>query len=489
MSTAKRSFGTVALGLCVALMATISPRAAAQSYGIPQIDSIQSLPYHAWGDDFEAMMLAQLETIKASERLDYPKGIAKGYQLTATAMLAIGRYEESLRYADLAQNQRYTSTDKELQARLYNIHGRSYMALGFYREASEHFDKAIGVLDDSGEDAAELLSNIYYNKALNYRTQGDLESEFETLQQLLRIHPLPTGHGRMAISYLDFKNQPDSARHHLQEASRLLKGQDSTFVLIDAIITQSYGYFYEHQLQYDSALYYYHDALNLAYKTNMPERVRLAYESLANVYQLAGDHENALDFRTKYIHIDDSLKRAEKKALSVPVEQFLREKEREYAQARLRTYMIFGGLLVLAILIIIWLRYTYLKKKADREALLEAQADIIRQQQQQTKNLEQKVNTAFDEVLQLAKDNDASFLARFQEVYPEFIAKLLEKNPKLVNTELALCALIYLNLSSKDIARFTYIQPKSVQIRKYRLRKKLEIPQDADLHVWLQSLA
>lgn len=477
------------LGLITLWAIAALPRTGlAQQYSIAEIDSIQNLPYHAWGDDFEAMMLAQLETIKASEQLGHPKGIAKGYQLTASAMLAIGKYEEALRYADLAQNQRYTATDKSLQSRLYNVYGRGYMALGFYKEASEYFDKAINELGDSDAQHAELLSNVYYNKATVYRTLGDLKSEFETLQQLLRIYPLPTGHGRMAISYLDYKNNPDSALYHLHQASKLLEGRGSALVLIDAIITQSYGYYYEHQHQYDSALYHYQEALKLAYMTNMPERVRLAYESLANAYEQAGDRENALEFRIRYIHIDDSLKRAEKRALSVPVEQFLREKEKEHAQARLRTYLIFGGLFVLAILFIIWLRYTYLKKKAHRETLLEAQADIIRQQQRETKILEQKVNTAFDEVLQLAKENDASFLVRFQEVYPEFIAKLMDINSKLVNTELALCALIYLNLSSKDIARFTYIQTKSVQIRKYRLRKKLEIPQDADLHVWLQSL-
>ncbi len=476
------------MGLITVWATAFLPRIGhAQPYSIAEIDSIQALPYHAWGDDFEAMMLTQLETIQASEQLGHAKGIAIGYQLTATAMLAIGKYEEALRYADLAQKQRYTATDKPLQARLYNVYGRGYMALGFYQEASAHFDKAVRELEGTGPQHAEQLSNVYYNKAMVARMRGDLASEFETLQQLLRIYPLPTGHGRMAISYLDYKENPDSALHHLHAASKLL-GRDSALVLIDAIITQSYGYYYEYQLQYDSALYHYHEALNLANKTNMPERVRLAYESLANAYERAGDRENALEYRTRYVHIDDSLKRAERRALSVPVEQFLRQKEKEYAQARLRMYLIFGGLLVLAILVIIGLRYTYLKKKAAREALLEAQADIIRQQQRETKTLEQKVNTAFDEVLQLAKENDSSFLTRFQEVYPEFITKLMAINPKLVNTELNLCALIYLNLSSKDIARFTYIQPKSVQIRKYRLRKKLEIPQDADLHVWLQSL-
>lgn len=486
---AKKAIRHAFLGLCATVAIGLAPRSAlAQQYTIAEIDSIHDLRFDAWGDDFEAVMLTQLETIKSSEQLGYKRGIARGYQLTATAMLAIGKYEEALRYADLAQRQRYTATDNLLQARIHNVYGRGYVALGFYQEAFDHLEKAIKALDGDPQHA-EITSNIYYNKATIHRQLNNLESEFETLQELLSIYPLPTGHCRMAISYLDYKHNPDSALYHLHEASRLVEGHDSTVPLIDAIVAQSYGYYYEYQHAYDSALYHYQKALDLAYQTNMPERVRLAYESLADTYELAGDKENAWAFRTKYMHIDDSLKRAEKRALSVPVEQFLREKEQEHAQERLKMYLIFGSLLLLAIGGIFWLRYTYLKKKAEREELLETQAGIIKQQESETKALEQKVNTAFDEVLQLAKDNNPAFLARFQEVYPDFISKLTEANPKLANTELALCALIYLNLSSKDIARYTFIQPKSVQIRKYRLRKKLEIPQDTDLHVWMKSLA
>ncbi|WJJ99630.1 helix-turn-helix transcriptional regulator [Elizabethkingia anophelis] len=48
--------------------------------------------------------------------------------------------------------------------------------------------------------------------------------------------------------------------------------------------------------------------------------------------------------------------------------------------------------------------------------------------------------------------------------------------------------MIKLNFSSKEIANNTFIQHKSVQQKKHRLRKKLNVPTDQDLYVFFQDL-
>ena len=50
-----------------------------------------------------------------------------------------------------------------------------------------------------------------------------------------------------------------------------------------------------------------------------------------------------------------------------------------------------------------------------------------------------KINTVFKEVVQLAKENDPSFLARFGEVYPE----LLTNSKKIISKYLILLLLVY----------------------------------------------
>ena len=113
---------------------------------------------------------------------------------------------------------------------------------------------------------------------------------------------------------------------------------------------------------------------------------------------------------------------------------------------------------------------------------------LIKQNQLESYKLKQKLNEAFVEVVTLAKKNDPSFLIRFQEVYPKVCENLLKINHKLVNTELTLCAMIWLNFSSKDIANFTNIQPKTVQTKKYRLRKKLNIPENENIYTWIKRI-
>lgn len=99
----------------------------------------------------------------------------------------------------------------------------------------------------------------------------------------------------------------------------------------------------------------------------------------------------------------------------------------------------------------------------------------------ETNLLKQKLNTAFDEVVELAKKNDPMFVVRFSEVYPDFWIKLLDKYPNLTPAEQQLCALTYLNFSTKQIAEFSHVQVRSVQTRRSRLRKSINIDGATDL--------
>ena len=116
------------------------------------------------------------------------------------------------------------------------------------------------------------------------------------------------------------------------------------------------------------------------------------------------------------------------------------------------------------------------------ESLLE-----IEQKKDEAKELEQKLNESFDEVIELAKSNDSAFLKRFQEVYHEPSKRLLEKHPDLTNSELILSAMIFLNFSSKEIASYTFVEHRSVQTKKGRLRKKLNLPTGYSLEAYFHS--
>ena len=117
-------------------------------------------------------------------------------------------------------------------------------------------------------------------------------------------------------------------------------------------------------------------------------------------------------------------------------------------------------------------------------------------QKQEIKNIEEisvrsepKPDIYFNELRDLAMRNDPTFLKQFMDAYPDLTSHLLEKHPKLSKSELSLCAMIYLDFSSKEIAEYTFIQHRSVQTNRSRLRKKMQLAPEVDLFHYITSFA
>ena len=69
----------------------------------------------------------------------------------------------------------------------------------------------------------------------------------------------------------------------------------------------------------------------------------------------------------------------------------------------------------------------------------------------------------------------------FNNVDKDFIKELKTKYPKLTPNDLKLCTYLRLNLSSKEIAPLLNISVRSVEISRYRLRKKMGLPIEINL--------
>jgi len=76
----------------------------------------------------------------------------------------------------------------------------------------------------------------------------------------------------------------------------------------------------------------------------------------------------------------------------------------------------------------------------------------------------------------------------FNDAHESFFKKLKAKHPDLVPNDLKLCAFLHMNMSSKEMASLLNISLRGVEIRRYRLRKKLNIPHDMNLTEFLMSL-
>ena len=76
----------------------------------------------------------------------------------------------------------------------------------------------------------------------------------------------------------------------------------------------------------------------------------------------------------------------------------------------------------------------------------------------------------------LNQDSDWElFQEAFNNADKDFLKKVKERHPSLTPNDLRLCAYLRLNLSSKEIAPLLNISHKSVEIKRYRLRKKMNL--------------
>jgi DNA-binding CsgD family transcriptional regulator len=82
----------------------------------------------------------------------------------------------------------------------------------------------------------------------------------------------------------------------------------------------------------------------------------------------------------------------------------------------------------------------------------------------------------------ITSDDDwAIFQTNFDKIHDNFFRNLKERYPDLTSNDLRLCALLRLNLSSKDICNMMNISLRGIEAARYRLRKRLNIPSEQDL--------
>jgi hypothetical protein len=139
-----------------------------------------------------------------------------------------------------------------------------------------------------------------------------------------------------------------------------------------------------------------------------------------------------------------------------------------------------------------------LKKKelADASMHLVEREDALSRVKDELKKLYKKTGNNHDvkSALQLLhgveknSSNWDQFAGHFNEVSNDFLKKLKTRYPMLTNSDLKVCAYLQLNLSSKEIAQLMNISVRGVEMSRYRVRKKLNLPQEQSLNEFLNGI-
>jgi len=85
-------------------------------------------------------------------------------------------------------------------------------------------------------------------------------------------------------------------------------------------------------------------------------------------------------------------------------------------------------------------------------------------------------------------DKVEDFNIRIERMHKDFIGRLVQLNPDLSPNDIRLAVLLRLGIATKEIATLMNISPKSVEINRYRLRKKLSLDRGANLTQFINNI-
>ena len=125
------------------------------------------------------------------------------------------------------------------------------------------------------------------------------------------------------------------------------------------------------------------------------------------------------------------------------------------------------------------------------ELLQKIKHEILELKDTNGKKLSSEQLKRIDKIITEAMSDEGDwnlFEKSFNEAHENFFKKLKAGHKDLVPNDLKLCAYLRMNMNSKEIASLLNISLRGVEIRRYRLRKKLNVSHEKNLTEFLLEL-
>lgn len=428
------------------------------------------------------------DALSLSREINYSKGKAISCFYIGRVLVQMGNYEKSLEYLALCEQEKYTSRDFALRSELCRIKGEVYQYLSLKKASIREFQKAYALASPVGDkdEKLRLAGEAYihlgvaYNKLngnpdslLYYLNMGEklLEKtdEARTYKNKINLYTILGNH------YMNLQ-QLDVAEFYFDKAqSLILKYHYSHASLLYAYR----GDLQKRKNDAASALYYYRKGLENAKRANLQNELPGLYKKMSDLFFQTGVEDSARFYGEQYILISTKLSESRNEATEKALQILLEEEQQNMQSKQLKILLSLGVFFILFFSVrnLIWSRWKRRKM------------EIMDVNERKISELKHKLDTAYEEVVEMARTNDPAFATRFREVYPEFCRTLLRRHPHIFHSEFQLCAMIFLHFSSKEIAEYMFITHRSAQTKKSRLRKRLGISGNTDIYRYLISLS
>lgn len=397
----------------------------------------------------------------------------------------------------------------------------SQRALEYLHKADTHLREG-GYLVQATKNSLNI-ANIYFQQQRG-------KEAVQILEKLLE-DPAAQTDSVFLVSVLTALNcgasTPQEHRRYTFAAYRMARQTDNRTCLVYTSANLG-AYYTDHRICPDSALFYYKQAYS--YSTGNPDAYSIPsiLSGLSKSFALSGQMDSAYVYLSRYTSYKDSIT-GNNKIMEINRREgrmAIEKYESELKQARERavwnrkiTCVILLSILFLATLTcyIFWL----LRKKEKMEKLLRETENRELSESLSSKNRELTSNTLIiseknqtlkallKEIEKLkaenvlppvhairlrkeinnhldGKDEWQYFKLHFESVHPDFFLHLKQAYPVLTENDLRLCAYIRIGMTTKEVSQMLSVLPETVNMARYRMRKKLELTQEESLEDFLR---
>lgn len=508
-----------------------------------------SIAHRNKGEYQTAIKLAQ-DVVDINEKIDNEIGVGMAYGELASNYNLLNEYDKSIDYLlksiNILKKQKGNKQLPAVKQKLANTYLRKEnfeFALDMYKECLADF-KAMGAdknyhmtLLNMGEAYIHTKQlgqarNVLSEAALGLEKFGDKEmlgitySKIGHLERQLKNNAKAIANYDKAFKYLLVTKSPHLVRIAAEYID--LVNFSENFTLAKEIITK---------VEASNKLQAANDADKLVYQ-----------KAKAITYAYSNDDKKAIEALKNTVVMMDSLAIKEKKEDVKEIQaKFQTEEQREknielaennenlqntlQNEKKIRILYIAGSIVVIGLILSLVhqlrlknkLQNEELKSIAAEKNLIEqkqrhdaelnnAQKEIIEEKQReltsialQMANYQDGLNTVIEkcsdgeftkvsevktELLKLARQKDywKQFETRFNSLHPEFNNILSNRFSKLTKNDIEFCSLLKLNLSNKEIASLLQISHESAITKKYRIKKKMEINDEAEFDKLLMEI-
>lgn len=445
------------------------------------------------------------KTLLLCEQINNNKLKAECLIQNSSLLIGADLHEEAMKNIHKAMEIGDKLQDKIIEADAYNCLALLHQSIGLVDKALEMSEYSLGLIRSFGteDELAKVLQtySVYLQGAKRFdETFAYLTEALSICEKREDIIGTINCLSSLAFSY-GCKKDYNTALEYFLQCMALEKSLESPNEIRMSGILKGIAISYAAISEKELGLMYAKELLALAEKSSDEFVKQSAFIANSSVLNDLEEYKEAFEYYRRF-HTSFLNERTERAQRQVQLLHIIYESERKQNEAEMAT------LKARQLENEIKLKKNEIRLKQNqvrtKQNELTAAALHLAQKNTMLMKLESIVNTDFEtmndatRIIQKIREeirsgmvNDQawkSFEEQFKRTHGGLTERLMKQYPTLSPMELKICSMIALDLSSKDMAAILCVEVNSVEVYRYRIRKKLNVKGKESLKKYIVSV-